>query len=179
MTEETKKIVLDESENYARVTSEELFNKIKEFEGLRLKAYLCPGGVWTIGYGHTEGVLKGDRISEQQAEEWLREDIMRFETEVLKLKVCKYQGQLDALVDFAFNCGIKALKESTLLRHIKSKMPREVVAREFRKWCYAGKKRVKGLMTRRMWEISRFYDNECTIEEIKEMLNKKEEKDDE
>lgn len=173
MTEETKKIELPESENYPRVTSEELFNKIKEFEGLRLEAYQCPGGVWTIGYGHTEDVRRGDRISEQQAETYLREDIMRFETEVLKLKVCKYQGQLDALVDFAFNCGIDALKHSTLLRHIKSKMPREIIAKEFRRWCYAGSKRLNGLYKRRLWDVKRYFDDEFTLEEIKEMLNEK------
>lgn len=173
MTEETKKIELPESENYPRVTSEELFNKIKEFEGLRLEAYQCPGGVWTIGYGHTEGVRMGDKISAEQAEEYLREDIMKAETQVLMLKVCKYQGQLDALVDFVFNIGIEKLKTSTLLRLIKTKMPRELVIKEFRRWCYANGKQLKGLKTRRLWEINRFYDTEFTLEEVKEMLNEK------
>ncbi len=173
MTEETKKMMLAESENYPRVTSELLYEKLKEFEGLRLEAYKCPGGVWTIGYGHTEGVMKGDRISSEQAEEWLREDIMKAETQVLMLKVCKYQGQLDALVDFVFNLGIEKLKGSTLLRHIKSRMPREIVAKEFRRWCFANGKQVKGLKIRRLWEVQRFYDDDYTLEEVKEMLSKK------
>jgi len=170
MNEETKKMVLNERENYPRVTSEELFNKIKEFEGLRLEAYKCPGGVWTIGYGHTEGVMKGDRISAEQAEEWLREDIMKAETQVLMLKVCKYQGQLDALVDFVFNLGIEKLKGSTLLRHIKSRMPREIVAKEFRRWCFADGKQVAGLKKRRLWDVKRYFDDEYTLEEAENLL---------
>jgi lysozyme len=52
---------------------------IKQFEGLRLKAYLCPGGVWTIGYGHTSGVKSGMVITKAQAEEYLLSDIAVFE----------------------------------------------------------------------------------------------------
>ena len=55
---------------------------IKEFEGLRLKAYLCPGGVWTIGYGHTTGVRPGMVITEAQAEKFLKEDLIVFEKAV-------------------------------------------------------------------------------------------------
>ena len=172
MIEETKKMELSERENYPRLVSSELIEKIKEFEGLKLEAYLCPGGVWTIGYGHTEDVRKGDRISAELAEHYLLEDIAKAETQVLMLKVCKYQGQLDALVDFVFNIGIEKLKASTLLRHIKSKMPREVIAKEFRRWCYANGKRIKGLYSRRLWDIECYFNKEYTIEEIKEMLNK-------
>ena len=50
-------------------------NLIKEFESLRLEAYLCPAGVWTIGWGHTEGVRDGLRITEELAEEFLRRDV--------------------------------------------------------------------------------------------------------
>ena len=46
---------------------------IKKYEGLRLEAYLCPAGVWTIGYGHTKGVKQGMKITEEQAEAYLRE----------------------------------------------------------------------------------------------------------
>ena len=36
---------------------------IKKYEGLRLEAYKCPAGVWTIGYGHTKGVMPKMKIS--------------------------------------------------------------------------------------------------------------------
>ena len=55
---------------------------IKRFEGCRLKAYKCPAGVWTIGYGHTSGVKQGDTISQQQADSWLRYDLRVFELHV-------------------------------------------------------------------------------------------------
>ena len=43
---------------------------IKEFEGLRLEAYKCPAGVWTIGYGHTKGVMEGDKITDEELDLW-------------------------------------------------------------------------------------------------------------
>ena len=49
-------------------------NLIKKYEGLRLEAYLCPAGVWTIGYGHTAGVRKGMRVTAEQAEEYLKKE---------------------------------------------------------------------------------------------------------
>ncbi|MFN7608707.1 MAG: lysozyme, partial [Ralstonia sp.] len=82
---------------------------IKEHEGKRLKAYLCPAGVWTIGYGHTTGagspsVQKGMTITEAEADAIFARDIGAFERGVLRLvKVPLAQGQFDALVSFEFN----------------------------------------------------------------------------
>ena len=50
-------------------TSEKGLNLIKSFEGCHLTSYKCPGGVWTIGYGHTAGVTEGNRITQQQADQ--------------------------------------------------------------------------------------------------------------
>ena len=152
------------------LTSELLIKKIKEFEGLRLEAYQDAAGVWTIGYGHTYDVAKGDKVSEYFAEEMLMKDIAIAEKQVRNLGVCKTQGQLDALVDFVFNLGIKKLETSTLLRTIRAGMPREIIAKEFRRWVYANGQRVKGLLTRRHWEIERFYDNTDTLDEVRQAI---------
>ena len=76
---------------------------IKEFEGLRLKAYKCPGGVWTIGYGHTAGVKSGMVITEAQAEEYLKADLIVFERYLNGLGLALNQNQFDALVSFIYN----------------------------------------------------------------------------
>ncbi|MBQ5930381.1 MAG: lysozyme, partial [Clostridia bacterium] len=57
---------------------------IKKFEGCRLTAYKCPSGIYTIGYGHTSGVKKGQKITQKQAEAYLREDVKKFENGVNK-----------------------------------------------------------------------------------------------
>lgn len=96
-------------------TSNSGISLIKEFEGLRLNAYKCPAGKWTIGYGHTNGVKQGDSINEYQAEEYLREDLKIFENHVLKYDNIYHfnQNQFDALVSFTYNCGPRNLKSLT------------------------------------------------------------------
>ena len=150
------------------LTSKELFEKIKEFEGCRLEAYQDAAGVWTIGYGHTHGVKKDDVATEYYAEEMLKKDIEAAERQVLKLGVCKYQAQLDALTDFVFNLGIGKLMASTLLAVIKAKLPRDVVVREFRKWIYAGGVKQPGLVKRRRWESLRYFEPSDTVEETRQ-----------
>lgn len=82
-------------------------NLIKKYEGCRLTAYKCPAGVWTIGYGHTLGVRSGDVITQDQAEDLLRQDLEKYENTVM---VCNdvyhwTQNEFDALVSFAYNVG--------------------------------------------------------------------------
>ena len=80
---------------------------IKQFEGCRLTAYKCPAGVWTIGYGHTQGVQPGQTITQAQAEQMLASDLGRYERNVNKYQD-KYkwsQNEFDALVSFAYNIG--------------------------------------------------------------------------
>ena len=137
-------------------TSEELMKKIMEFEGCRLEAYFDEAGVLTIGYGHTKDVREGDRISEYWARELLREDIERAAKQVLKLGVCRTQGQLDALTSFVFNLGIGRLRKSTLLKVIKRQGSAADIKREFMRWVYAGGKKLSGLEKRREWEANRF-----------------------
>jgi lysozyme len=94
---------------------------IKQHEGLRLDAYLCPGKVWTIGYGSTgPHVRAGMCISAAEAEALLRDDAARFEEGVRRIAGPCTQGQFDALVCFAFNLGLGALMSSTLLKRHKA-----------------------------------------------------------
>ena len=139
-------------------TTERLLNQLMVMEGLRLEAYEDAAGVPTIGYGHTKDVRMGDRISEYWAKELLRDDIDEAEQQVKELGVARTEGQLDALTSFVFNLGIGRLKESTLLRVIREGGSKADIKREFKRWVYAGGKRLKGLELRREWEAKRFFE---------------------
>ena len=83
---------------------------IKRFEGLRLQAYLCPAGVWTIGYGSTQivgrSVSSKDVISKENSEILLGIELLRFEKIVNnRINVRLNQNQFDALVSHTFNTG--------------------------------------------------------------------------
>lgn len=141
------------------VISQNGIDLIKQFEGLVLKAYPDPatgGKPWTIGYGHTKGVKQGDKISEQTAEEFLKNDLKLFEAEVSSLiKVSINQNQFDALVSFAFNNGSNALSGSTLLKRLNEGNFR-AAADQFTRWVYANNKFMKGLYNRRQAERELF-----------------------
>ena len=139
-------------------TTERLLTQLMVMEGLRLEAYEDAAGVPTIGYGHTKDVRMGDRISEYWAKELLRDDIDEAERQVKELGVARNEAQLDALVSFVFNLGIGALKESTLLRVIREGGSKADIKREFKRWVYAGGKKLKGLEVRREWESKRFFE---------------------
>ena len=132
--------------------------KLMEMEGCRLEAYEDEAGVPTIGYGHTKGVRMGDRISEYWAKELLREDIEEVEWQVKGLHVARTEGQLDALVSFAFNLGIGRLSRSTLLKVIREGGSKGAIMREFKRWVFAGGKKMPGLVKRRAWEAKRFFE---------------------
>ena len=139
-------------------TTEILLEKLMEMEGCRLEAYKDAAGVPTIGYGHTKNVRMGDKISEYWAKEMLREDIEEAEWQVKELGVAKTEGQLDALVSFAFNVGIGRLKESTLLKTIREGSSKNQIKKEFKRWVFAGGKKLPGLVKRREWEAKRFFE---------------------
>ena len=139
-------------------TTERLLNQLMVMEGLRLEAYEDAAGVPTIGYGHTKDVRMGDRISEYWAKELLRDDIDEAERQVKELGVARNEAQLDALVSFVFNLGIGRLKESTLLRVIREGGSKQQIRKEFKRWVYAGGKKLPGLVTRREWEAKRFFE---------------------
>ncbi len=123
---------------------------IKRFESFVGKAYLCPAGVWTIGYGHTGDVKPGMTVTEHQGEAILDVDLDLFEgrvTELLK-GIAVTENQFSALVSFAFNVGVAALAKSTLLKKLRANGPL-VAAPEFLKWNKAGGKVLAGLVKRR------------------------------
>lgn len=135
-------------------------NIIKEFEGLHLKAYLCPAKIWTIGWGHTgPDVHQGMVITRSQAEEFLRRDVARFELAVQRLAPITTENQFSALVSFAFNVGededadtiAEGLGDSTLLRKHNTG-DYAGAAREFAKWNKAKGKVLAGLTRRRAAE---------------------------
>lgn len=140
--------------------SEKGLNLIKEFEGLRFKAYFCPAGILTIGYGHV--ILPQDKlnqtssISEAEADAFLKRDVERFEKAVnRRVKTLLSQGQFDALVSFTFNLGEGNLKKSTLLRLINAR-EFDLAADEFGQWVYAKGKKLEGLVRRRKAERDLF-----------------------
>lgn len=140
------------------IVTEILLRKLMEFEGLRLNAYKDAAGVPTIGYGHTYNVRMGDKITAWYAKDLLSEDIAYFEDKVKELDVARTEGQLDALVSFAFNLGIEKLKRSTLLKVIREGGSKSQIKREFKRWVYADGKKLRGLEKRREWEAKRFFE---------------------
>lgn len=132
------------------------FALIRRWEGLELKAYLCPARKWTIGYGHTKGVYPGMRITEVQADELLRGEIHEYESGVAGLvNVPLTDNQFSALVSFAYNLGLAALRGSTLLRKLNAG-DYEAAAGEFLRWNKADGRIMTGLTRRRLAERNLF-----------------------
>ena len=145
-------------------SSDLLIRKIKEFEGLSLKAYkpVPTEKFYTIGYGHYGADVKANQvITEKEAESLLRKDLEKFEAYVNKLDVCKRQGQFDSLVSFSFNLGTAALGRSTLLKYIRANKAEQYIRGEFAKWVNSKGMRLKGLVIRRQWEADRYYGKEA------------------
>ena len=92
-------------------------NLIKHFEGCELQAYKCPAGVWTIGYGHIKGVSEGMTITQEEAEQMLKDEMAEYEGYVNKLVTVELnQNQFDAMVSWVYNLGGGNLSASTLLK---------------------------------------------------------------
>lgn len=139
-------------------TSQKGIDLIKSFEGFSPTAYLCPAGVWTIGYGHTAGVSEGDSVDEDTAEDFLREDLADAEGAVGKyVKVPLKQWQFDALVSFAFNLGAGNLYSSTLLKKVNRNPDDPSIRQEFEKWVYADGRVLQGLVDRRKAEADMYF----------------------
>ena len=136
-------------------TSYKGFTIIKDHEGLKLTAYKCPAGVWTIGYGHTKGVKKGDTCTKDEADAWLIEDVKTAETALTALTL--NQNQFDALVSFTYNLGTGNLKKSTLYKKAKLNPNDESIRDEFAKWINSNGKPLAGLIKRRAAESELYY----------------------
>ena len=141
-------------------TSPKGITLIKEFEGLRLKAYQCPGGVWTIGYGHTAGVKPGMVITKAQAEEYLKADLIAFERYLNGLGLALNQNQFDALVSFIYNVGTGNFSSSTLLRKVRANPQDNSIMDEFLRWVYSKGRVLPGLQRRRLAEMKLYFSND-------------------
>jgi lysozyme len=129
----------------------------EQFESCKLVAYPDVKGVWTIGWGHTGPlVVPGLTCTQAQADAWLLSDCAAAEQAVNRfVHVDVTQHEFDALVDFAFNCGISAFAGSTLLKLLNAR-DFEGAANEFEKWDHASGKVVAGLLRRRLAEKQEF-----------------------
>ena len=137
-------------------TSQRGIDLIKQFEGLRLTAYKCPAGVYTIGYGHTRGVKRGMKITEEEASAYLAADLRNSEKAVERYDSIYHwkQNEYDALVSFTFNCGATNLR--SLLRN--GRRNRSQIAATLPLYRKAGGKVLKGLERRRAAEKSLFLE---------------------
>ena len=133
---------------------------IKKFEGCRLKAYRCPAGVPTIGYGHTKGVKMGDKITQEQADDFLREDVKHIEVLLNKLGINFRQEQFDALVSWIFNLGGGNFNSSTMKKRIVSDAGNLDITDQLVKWYNAGGRPLSGLKLRRIAEANMFLGEE-------------------
>jgi len=136
---------------------------IAHSEGCYLKAYRCPAGIWTIGYGHTSAMGKPfvspvTQITEEEAVKILQNDLMVIERQrAAAVHVPVTQGQCDALDSFIFNIGIDNFSKSTLLKKL-NKGDYEGAAQEFLRWNRGGGRILPGLVKRRHAEMALFSD---------------------
>ena len=139
-------------------TSQKGIDLIKSFEGLHLTAYKDTAGVLTIGYGHTKGLSEGMKITKDQAEAYLLEDLKAAESAVIKKPYEWNQNEFDALVSFTFNCG-----SGNLTKLVKSgKRTKEEISDALLLYNKAGGKELAGLARRRQAEKDLFDTPICT-----------------
>lgn len=144
--------------------SQKAVDLIKQFEGFRANAYLCPANVPTIGYGSTswgngQRVKLGEVVSMTTAEKLLMVDLEKRSKALEGLKI--NQNQFDALISFVYNLGVGAFKGSTLFRKVQQNPEDVTIRHEFMKWNkarVAGKlMELKGLTRRRDAEANLYY----------------------
>lgn len=145
-------------------SSQKGLDLIKRFEGLKLKPYLCPSSIPTIGYGNTyypsgtKVKLTDPEITKEKAEELLKFLLGSYEKAVDSF--CRddiNQNQFDALVSFAYNCGVNNLKSSTLLKKVNTNPHDPTIKAEFLKWNKGGGKVLAGLTKRRQAEADLYF----------------------
>jgi lysozyme len=136
---------------------------IRKYEGLKLRAYICPSGLATIGYGATfymngSRVQIGDVITIDHADKLLHFQVKLFADEVQRtVKVKLNENQLGALVSFCFNVGGAAFAKSTLARKVNANPSDPTIRNEFMRWTRGGGKVLPGLVKRREEEANLYY----------------------
>jgi GH24 family phage-related lysozyme (muramidase) len=135
---------------------------IKEFEGCKLTAYICPAGIWTIGIGSTRysdgsAVKRGQTLANEEAALLLlSKTLASYEHAVNAIKVDLTQNEFDALVSLTYNIGARNLANSTLVKMLKAGDSKAEIAKQFLRWDKAGGKPLAGLTRRRNAEAELF-----------------------
>lgn len=132
---------------------------IKSFEGCRLSAYKCPAGVWTIGYGRTNGVYEGMTITQEQADNMLREDVKYYADAVnqYQSRFNFTQEEFDSLTSFTYNCGVGSLQAVMACCNTKQE-----IAEECKLYNKGGGVVLAGLVRRREEEYKLFMSGSST-----------------
>jgi len=136
---------------------------IRKYEGMKLKAYKCPAGVWTIGFGATfyengTKVKEGDVITRDRADKLLFFMAQKFLAVIRPMITAKLTAnQESALLSFAYNVGTEAFRRSTLLRKVNANPADPTIRQEFAKWIKAGGAVLPGLQRRRAEEADLYF----------------------
>jgi lysozyme len=136
---------------------------IKDSETLRLKAYLCPAELWTIGWGTTrypsgKWVQKNDTCTREQADAWLAHDVKTAENDVKNAVTAELnENQFSALVSLAYNIGGPRFSSSTLVKIINADVNNALIRAEFGKWKRANGRVQPGLIKRRAREANLYF----------------------
>jgi len=136
---------------------------IKELEGLKLQSYKCTAGIWTIGLGNTfyedgRKVQANEKISESRAYDLFSLISPTFENAINKNVKSKItQNQFDALFCFAYNVGVRAFTDSTLLKLVNINPNDGNIAKQFLRWNKIKGVESKGLTNRRIKESSLYF----------------------
>jgi lysozyme len=130
------------------------------YEGCRLTSYLCPAGVWTIGWGNTRladgsPVTQGMRITQEEADKLADYILTQFVRNISQFVRVPLRGSaIGALTSFAYNVGVQAFKESTLLLRLNEGYAVEELQYQIRRWCKANGRVLPGLLVRRNCEAA-------------------------
>ncbi len=134
------------------ITSEQGRDFIKSFEKCRLSSYDDGVGVWTIGWGRTKSVQRGDECTQEQADDWFDDELIDFEQGVTSaVKQRLSQNEFDACVSLSYNIGISAFQRSTLCKMLNLN-DFTGAAKQFDVWNKGGGQVMQGLVKRRAAE---------------------------
>ena len=128
----------------------------ENFEGCKLTSYQDSRGIWTLGWGHTKDIGPDMNCTQEQADEWLKEDTQSSVDAINRLvNIQLTQNEFDALVDFVYNLGAGSFASSTMLK-LLNQGELGLAANEFSKWDHCGGQVVQGLLNRRIAEQQEF-----------------------
>lgn len=144
------------------VITEDFMSVVADFEGFFPTAYICPGGKYTVGFGHTSGVTSTTRLTLELASFLLYADLRCF-----YVHLCKFYPSFSslpipvqqAILDFSFNLGLHRVTLSSNISDLIKTWGQcgdenEKLSKIIRKYVYAKGKCLRGLEKRREWEIS-------------------------